>query len=405
MKLSSDFVIRKLHGQDYLLPVGQGIVTFQRGIRLNETGVFLCKLLQKDCTRESLIQALAERNKDCGVSLQEIETDITHFLLALTQKNALQTQELAANQFKTVSCYRFGDLIVRNTIPLTYLHESLATFQCAVSQCDKSHCDLGHYDAEYGLQDDFTQEWVLRPIALLPTIHGTRILFNEQLELFDCESSYTFLYPSSRHIKAMCVSRDGLTASFYTDFAKNDDAVEELFFAMRSALFYCAQKQECYALHSASLLYRDMLWLFSAPSGTGKSTHTALWHKLFGTPLINGDINLLAWRGNNITVFGTPWCGTSDIFTKECYPLGGVILLQQSATNFIEKLSVDQQQLLLAQRCISPCWNETQLDQILSFAGNVAHSVPVYRLHCNMQPEAAEIIKCHIDRYLNTAEP
>lgn len=59
----------------------------------------------------------------------------------------------------------------------------------------------------------------------------------------------------------------------------------------------------------------------------GKSTHTALWHELFGTPYLNGDLNLLGFEDGHITVYGIPWCGTSEIFTTEQYELGGIVLL------------------------------------------------------------------------------
>ena len=43
-------------------------------------------------------------------------------------------------------------------------------------------------------------------------------------------------------------------------------------------------------LHASAVVYEDAAYLFSAPSGTGKSTHTALWRELFpGSYILNDD--------------------------------------------------------------------------------------------------------------------
>lgn len=72
----------------------------------------------------------------------------------------------------------------------------------------------------------------------------------------------------------------------------------------------------------------------------GKSTHTALWHELFDTPYLNGDLNLLGLHKDHIIAYGIPWCGTSGIFTAEAYELGGIILLGRDLqTDYLEELN------------------------------------------------------------------
>ena len=101
----------------------------------------------------------------------------------------------------------------------------------------------------------------------------------------------------------------------------------------------------------------------------GKSTHTALWHELFGTPYLNGDLNLLGFEDGHIIVYGIPWCGTSEIFTTEQYELGGIVLLgRDSQTDRLEKLPPSEKILRVMQRMISPAWKEIQLTRNLSFA-------------------------------------
>ena len=107
--------------------------------------------------------------------------------------------------------------------------------------------------------------------------------------------------------------------------------LEDLFHALRFAFLILTQQKELYVLHSASFLYRGRAFLVSGSSGTGKSTHSALWHDLYQTPLLNGDLNLLGIRDNIPYAYGLPWCGTSGICTPKDYPLGGIIFLKQAA--------------------------------------------------------------------------
>ena len=154
-----------------------------------------------------------------------------------------------------------------------------------------------------------------------------------------------------------------------------------------------------FIIHSASLLYNDKAWLFSGPSGMGKSTHTNLWKNLYQSSLLNGDLNMITLENNVLTVHGIPWCGTSQIHTTKSYPLGGIILLKQDATDFIESLTDAQKQTSVAQRFISPTWTQEMFLKNLNFAEMLCKQVPICRLHCTKNPHAAEVMKSYIDNY------
>ena len=104
----------------------------------------------------------------------------------------------------------------------------------------------------------------------------------------------------------------------------------------------------------------------------GKSTHTALWHELFDTPYLNGDLNLLGLDKDHIIAYGIPWCGTSGIFTAEAYELGGIILLGRDLqTDYLEGMAGG---LPLCKAC---------------FDGNYPMEIPDYT-----NAEFADIVKC-----------
>ncbi len=137
--------------------------------------------------------------------------------------------------------------------------------------------------------------------------------------------------------------------------------------------------------------------LFSGQSAAGKSTHTEIWSRLFETPILNGDLNLLTIRDEKPMVCGLPWCGTSGISTTESYPLGGIILLKQARHNLCLTPGPDRQVLLLSQRFISPVWTREQLESNLQFARTLSSLAPIRHLSCTKEDAAAIYMKEQID--------
>ena len=193
------------------------------------------------------------------------------------------------------------------------------------------------------------------------------------------------------------IARDGGHVIFYYQMTNCDLLQYELFHAMRIGFLYLAAGHGMYAIHSASLLYQGQAWLFSGPSGTGKSTHTNLWNRCYGTPILNGDLNLLARQNAHPVICGIPWCGTSGICETDIRPLGGITLLRQDRTNRIYPLSEDQKLLGIQQRMISPFWTGDMLLSALSFIESILPEISVYRLGCTVSEEAADVMKHAID--------
>lgn len=207
-------------------------------------------------------------------------------------------------------------------------------------------------------------------------------------------------FPSNHHLALCTLSFDGKEAVFYYDGSTQQEAVDELFYGFRAAFFYLAALHGKYALHSASNYYQEKAWLYSASSGTGKTTHVKLWEKLYAVPVLNGDLNLLGMEKDEVFVYGIPWCGTSGVYTTKKYPLGGIILLKRGTENRVCKLPQDERQLYTAQRMISPAWTEKQVDDSLLFAEKLSDRIPIRRLYCTQEPSAAAVMKEYIDKYL-----
>ena len=222
------------------------------------------------------------------------------------------------------------------------------------------------------------------------------------------------MFPSMNQIREAHMTVDGRFVQIYVKGVDKEKTKEELFHAIRHFFLFFAQRQSFFAIHSASILYRDQVWLFSGHSGMGKSTHTNLWKEQFGTEIINGDLNLIGWSNGEQTnigqsvdkpgskrhpiVYGMPWCGTSGIASTKSYPLGGIVLLGRSDNDHFESLTNDQKIVRVMQRMISPVWTEDMLETNLKCAAKLAKEVPIYYLLCTKEPSSAYVMKARIDK-------
>lgn len=97
--------------------------------------------------------------------------------------------------------------------------------------------------------------------------------------------------------------------------------------------WYITNKREAILMHASSILYNDYAYLFSAKSGTGKSTHTALWRKYMGVTNINDDKNIILFENNKLYCCGNPWSGKHGIDTNIKALVKGIIFLDQAKKN------------------------------------------------------------------------
>lgn len=148
-------------------------------------------------------------------------------------------------------------------------------------------------------------------------------------------------------------------------------------------------QEDVLLFHGSALALDGKGYLFTAPSGTGKSTHAALWRQVLGerVTMINDDKPLLRITPAEVTVYGTPWAGKANLQTNTSVPVAGIVLLQQAAHNTIRPMTErEAYPRLLSQthRVQSPQGLVHTLDLVQQLA-----KLPVYELSCTPTPEAA----------------
>lgn len=133
-------------------------------------------------------------------------------------------------------------------------------------------------------------------------------------------------------------------------------------------------------------------YLFTAKSGTGKSTHTRLWREYFGerAVMVNDDKPLLHITDSGVTAYGTPWDGKHRLSSNIAVPLKGICILTRDIKNHIEQADPHAAYPMIVQQTNRPLTADG-MKQTLSLIDRMLNVVPVYHLGCNMEPEAAKV--------------
>lgn len=143
--------------------------------------------------------------------------------------------------------------------------------------------------------------------------------------------------------------------------------------------------------HGSAIAVDGAAYIFTAPSGTGKTTHTRLWlSQLPQAHVLNGDKPFLKVDEGRVLVCGTPWQGKENYGTNEILPLKAICVLTRDTENHIESLSYEAALAPLIQQTYKPRDTDLFL-RTLQLIGVIGHSARLYHLGCNMEAEAAEV--------------
>ncbi len=146
-------------------------------------------------------------------------------------------------------------------------------------------------------------------------------------------------------------------------------------------------------LHSSAVVVDGYAYLFSADSGTGKSTHTNLWLEKFGDKafIINDDKPAIRKIDDEWYVFGTPWCGKNNTNKNAKAKLGAIVFLERSEENWIENESIQDAIKKFFRQTTRKLNKEQNMDKVLSTMEKVLSEVPIYKMGCNISEEAAKM--------------
>src|SRR5690554_5784369 len=146
-------------------------------------------------------------------------------------------------------------------------------------------------------------------------------------------------------------------------------------------------------LHGAAITINDCAVIFSAPSGTGKSTHARLWHERYldDVKYINDDKPLLKVIDNELIVFGSPFSGEDKKNNNTNKPLKGIVFLEQSKNNEISLIDNNLIVPLIIKNILRP-EKEEFWDKVLNIINFIANNIPIYKLKADISYNAVETV-------------
>ena len=169
-----------------------------------------------------------------------------------------------------------------------------------------------------------------------------------------------------------------------------DDYYEEL--AVHRQLATAMLDYDTFLFHGSCVAVDGKAYIFTAPSGTGKSTHVRLWREYLGdrAQMVNDDKPLIRITEEGALVYGTPYNGKHRLGSNICVPLKAICLLARGAENHIEKTTKEEAYPVLSQQTYRPEKPE-DLARTLTLLDKLTYSVNLYKLRCNMEPDAARV--------------
>ena len=167
-------------------------------------------------------------------------------------------------------------------------------------------------------------------------------------------------------------------------------------FLERTAIQRCVAdallERDTLMLHGSTVAVDGKAYLFTAPCGTGKSTHTRLWREVFGARaiMVNDDKPFLQITEDCVYACGSPWSGKHGLASNVRIPLKGICSLMRGKENVISRVDSDRLIDLLCHQAYAPL-DADLLQKTHILVERLANRVPLWEMSCNKESEAAKV--------------
>lgn len=174
------------------------------------------------------------------------------------------------------------------------------------------------------------------------------------------------------------------------DIDISDDILEST--AILRMLTFELLKYNILLFHGSCVSVDDKAYLFTAKSGTGKSTHTKNYLKVYKdrAKIINDDKPFLKINNDSVFVYGSPWNGKDGIPYNSKAKLSAICVLSRSKENHIRKVLYKDIFHMLMQQVYRP-ENKDDLTKTVLLLEKINSLVDFYSLECNTDEMSAKV--------------
>lgn len=209
----------------------------------------------------------------------------------------------------------------------------------------------------------------------------------ENLSVWRERTSGSWIYKTKAESGSLKISKDYRKATYYRGAAKNERSIiyeQMIYMAVECALIMMGYL----IIHASCIEVNKKAVLFSAPSGTGKSTRAVRWVEAFGAQFISGDRPII--DPNIGTALGAPWDGKEDIHMNSEVPIIAFNVLQRAEETRVSNMSEHEKRHFLATQVFVPLWDPVLVTRVFSGINKMIKNVVIYRLACDQTIEAAK---------------
>lgn len=146
-------------------------------------------------------------------------------------------------------------------------------------------------------------------------------------------------------------------------------------------------------LHASFIRWHGQAILFTAPSGTGKSTQADMWKEYENAEIINGDRTGLRLQNGQWRAYGLPYAGSSGIYHNESASVKAIIVLRQAKENRIRPIGPAEAMKYLYPEVFIHRWDREFTEKAINLISQLTIRVPFYMLECLPNKEAVNLVK------------
>lgn len=151
-----------------------------------------------------------------------------------------------------------------------------------------------------------------------------------------------------------------------------------------------------FLLHSSFVEMDGKAILFTAPSGTGKSTQARLWETYRGARVINGDRTVVTMGEDGVFAYGIPYCGTSGICQSAVLPVAAIVYLSQGPESVAVPLTGLRAFRRVWEGCSVHVWDREDVEMSANMVTEAIRQVPVVHLTCTPDESAVNVLEAYL---------
>lgn len=152
-------------------------------------------------------------------------------------------------------------------------------------------------------------------------------------------------------------------------------------------------QKEGIMMHASYIEVEGKAILFTAPSGTGKSTQASLWEKYRGATIINGDRVAIVKKEDGFYACGVPFAGSSNICKNKDLKIETIVFLSQAKENIITKINGFEAFLYLYEGSGIQVWDKNHVEMVSDILHKIIKTIPIYKLECTPDEKAVKVLE------------